>query len=60
MPELQEMWLDPLGGKDPVQEEMVTPLQDSCLGTPMDRGTWWAGAHWLTAESDSTRACMVR
>ena len=22
-----------------------TPLQYSCLGNPMDRGTWWATAH---------------
>ena len=22
-----------------------SPLQDSCLETPMDRGTWWAKAH---------------
>ena len=21
------------------------PLQYSCLGNPMDRGTWWAGVH---------------
>ena len=21
------------------------PLQDSCLGNPMDRGAWWAAAH---------------
>ena len=22
-----------------------SPLQDSCLETPMDRGAWWAKAH---------------
>ena len=22
-----------------------TPLQNSCLGTPMDRGAWWATVH---------------
>ena len=21
------------------------PLQDSCLGNPMDRGAWWATVH---------------
>ena len=24
------------------------PLQDSCLGNPMDRKTWWSTAHKLT------------
>ena len=24
------------------------PLQYSCLGDPMDRGTWWATVHWIT------------
>ena len=24
------------------------PLQYSCLGNPMDRGTWWATAHGVT------------
>ena len=23
------------------------PLQDSCLGNPMDRGVWWATVHEL-------------
>ena len=29
------------------------PLQSSCLGNPMDRGTWWAMIHRV-AESDMT------
>ena len=24
------------------------PLQYSCLGNPMDRGTWWAAVHEVT------------
>ena len=24
------------------------PLQYSCLGNPMDRGTWWATVHGVT------------
>ena len=31
----------PEGGKG-------NPLQDSCLGNPMDRGAWWASAHGVT------------
>ena len=30
------------------------PLQYSCLGNPMDRGTWWATVHGVTNESDTT------
>ena len=30
------------------------PLQYSCLGYPMDRGTWWATVHGVTKESDTT------
>ena len=25
-----------------------TPLQDSCLENPMDRGAWWAAVHGVT------------
>ena len=24
------------------------PLQNSCLGNPMDRGAWWATVHGVT------------
>ena len=30
-----------------------TPLQQSCLENPMDRGAWWAAVYWI-AESDTT------
>ena len=30
------------------------PAQDSCLGNPMDRGAWWATAHEISKESDTT------
>ena len=28
------------------------PLQYSCLGNPVDRGTWWATVHGIEKESD--------
>ena len=31
------------------------PLQHSCLGNPMDRGTCWATVHEVTKESDKTQ-----
>ena len=30
------------------------PLQYSCLGNPMDRGSWWAIVHGVTKELDTT------
>ena len=30
------------------------PLQYSCLGNPMDRGTWWATVHGVTKEAGTT------
>ena len=30
------------------------PLQYSCLGNPIDRGTWLATAHGVTEEWDTT------
>ena len=30
------------------------PIQDSCLGNPMDRGTWWPTVHRVTKGSDMT------
>ena len=30
------------------------PLQDSCLGNPMDRGAWQATVRGVTKESDTT------
>ena len=31
------------------------PLEYSCLGNPMDRGTWQAAIHGVTKESDTTK-----
>ena len=34
--------------EDPLEEEMATPLQYSCLGNPMDRATCRSTAHEVT------------
>ena len=31
------------------------PIQDSCLGNPVDRGAWWATVHGVAKESDTTQ-----
>ena len=44
-----------LGREDPLEGEMANPLQYSCLENPMDRGAWWATAHGVTKEMDTTQ-----
>ena len=42
----------PGSGRSP-GEGNGNPLQYSCLGSPMDRGAWWATVHGVV-ESDPT------
>ena len=42
---MQETWVRSLGGEDPMEKEMTTHSQYSCLENSMDRGTWWATVH---------------
>ena len=37
----------PVSGRSPGRGN-GTPLQDSCLENPMDRGAWWATVHGVT------------
>ena len=48
-----EIWVQSLGGEDPLEAGMENSLQYSCPENPMDRGAWWAIVHGLT-ESDTT------
>ena len=43
MQETEEMQVQFLGQKDPLEKEMA--LQYSCLENPMDRGAWRAAVH---------------
>ena len=45
LPVMQEIWIWSLGREDPPGEGKVNPLQNSCLGNPMDRGAWQAPVH---------------
>ena len=43
----QEMRVQSLGWEDPLEEEMATLLQYSCLKNFMDRGAWWVTVHGI-------------
>ena len=43
-----------LGWEDSLEKENGNPLQYSCLGNPIDKGTWWATASGITKELDQT------
>ena len=51
--EVGDTGLIPGSGKSP-GERNGNPLQYSCLGNPTDRGAWWATAHGIAKESDTT------
>ena len=46
---MQEMQVQSLGQKDPLEEERANhPLLYSCLKNPMDRGAWRTTVHGVT------------
>ena len=47
--EAGDMDLIPRSGRSPGQGN-VNLLQSSCLGSPRNRGTWWATVHGITKE----------
>ena len=55
---MQEMQVQSLGWEDPLEKEIATQLQSSCLETPMGRGAWRATVRGVakrqTGLSDST------
>ena len=42
---VRETWVQSLGQEDPLEEEILDPLQYSCLENPMGGGAWWATVH---------------
>ena len=40
LPVMQETWVRSLGGEDPVEKEMTTHSQYSCVENSRDRGAW--------------------
>ena len=48
LPAMRETWVQSLGQEDPLEKEMATHFQSSCLENSMDGGTWWATVHRVT------------
>ena len=42
------MWVQSLGGEDPLEEEMATHSSILAWRIPMDRGAWQATVHGVT------------
>ena len=49
------MWVRFLKGEDPLEKEMVNPLQYSCQENPTDSGAWQTTVHGITKELDTTQ-----
>ena len=45
LPAMQQIWVRFLGWEDPLENEMETYFQYSCLENSMDRRVWWATVH---------------
>ena len=48
------MQVQSLSQEDPLEEEIATPLQYSCLGNPIDREAWQATVHDVAKELETT------
>ena len=57
--EPQNTWVLTLGWEDPVEKDMATHSQDSCLENPMDRGAWRTTVHGATKSLSTTLVCMM-
>ena len=47
MQEVQETWVQSLGGEDPLEEGMATHSSILAWRIPMDRGAWLATVHGI-------------
>ena len=50
MQETSEMLVQSLGQKDPLEENMTSQFQYSCLENPRNTGAWQATVHDLVAQ----------
>ena len=50
---MEEMWVQSLGWKDPLEKGMATRSSTLAWRIPMDKGAWWAAVHGVS-EKDTT------
>ena len=48
MQEMEETWVQSLGGEDPLEEGMATHSSILAWTIPLNRGAWWATVHGVT------------
>ena len=53
------MWDQSLSREDPLEEEMATLFQYSCLENPMDRGAWWTTIHRVSKLLVAQASCLT-
>ena len=51
------MWVQSLGWEGHLENEIGNPLQYSCLGSPVDRGAWWATVHGDAKSQTQLNVC---
>ena len=59
-PVKKEMQIQSLGQEDPLEKEMATSLQYSCLENSMERRAWWAIVHGVAEGLDTTERLSNR
>ena len=47
LPAMPEIWVQPLGWEDLLEEGMATHSSTLAWRIPMDRGAWWATVHGI-------------
>ena len=53
-PAKQEMQVQSLGQKDPLEKKMAAHSSILAGENPMDRGAWWAAVHTLGSQKSQT------
>ena len=48
LPTMQDTWVRPLSGEDPLEKEMTTHSSILAWKNSMDRRAWWATVHGVT------------
>ena len=56
---MQKTWDGSLGWEDPLEEEMATHSQYSCLENPMEGGAWQATVHGVAKSQTQQKQLSI-